>query len=435
MSNDLQIKFQIHGQNYEVNLSSQKDNVDAGYELKGDEEAIQLVKKCLDQLPQNPNENLIQTAKELKGRLWLAGAKEVELSTNDVHKIGLKNLANRDMDIHKAIDEVCVLFEKHYVFPEVAKECSKYLKQQLLNGAYDSISDPETFEQAITSDLRRITEDKHVTFECNLVWESWVQDTSPAQEHYPIPQLTDEFAYKAPSNIGWMGKKETSFPYEIKSGLLETDPKIGYIDLRIFGIAKETDEPDMQKDVAARRQAIVDAVQNIKKAESVIIDLRNNGGGDPFAVQLMCSLFMDEGFPLNQIEWRNDDSTNAEAFNTLTHQELAFDKRLVEPPVFILIGPSTFSAAEEFSHDMRIMGRATIVGEPSGGGANPTRSFPVGDDFTVYIPTGRSVNPLEGSNWEGDGVIPDYMVARTEPEVPAVGALDEAIRLINDQQF
>lgn len=106
---------------------------------------------------------------------------------------------------------------------------------------------------------------------------------------------------------------------------------------------------------------------------------------------------------------------------------------MLKPLVFILIGPSTFSAAEAFSHDMKVLERATIVGEVSSGGANPKRSFPVGDDFTIYIPTGQAVNPLEGGNWEGVGIIPDHIVSRIDPAVPAIGALDEAVRLIHEQ--
>lgn len=338
MSNDMQIQFKMNNQNYEVNLSLQKEGakdtvcVDGrSYVLKGEGEAIKLVKKCLGELPPDSNETMLQTAKELKGRLWLAGAKNIELSTGDVHKIGLKNLANRDMDIPKAIDEVCVLLEKHYIFPEVAKKCSDYLQQQLRGGAYDSISDHETLEQAITSDIRLISNDKHVFFECKLVADAWIPPA--AVEHYPIPKLTHVSAYNeslglitspeedsVSSAIGFSGsttgsnedsegksvteeviKADSLVSYEIKSGLLEQDPKVGYIDMRTFGRIEPSDDLKEQQDVAARRQGIIDVVKNIKEAESVIIDLRNNKGGDPFAVQLMCSLFTDENFPLNQL--------------------------------------------------------------------------------------------------------------------------------------
>lgn len=488
MSSDLQIQFKIGIRNYEVKFSTQKDSVNntvliggRSYELMGDKDAIKLVKECLSQLPHDSSENLVQTGKELKARLWQAGAKDIKLATTeDVHKIGLKTLANVDVDIPQTINEICLSLEKFYVSPEVAKKCIDYLQHQLQEGVYESISDPETLAQVITADIRMISEDKHVLVDFNKRMPVLnLESSEPVEERYPTPQLTHVYAYKSTSEKGWMGATHSSFPYEIKSGYLEENPKVGYVDLRIFGVCtekepdariakaekhlarlkeqrdhtksgsagrakkrslneqieahekrlealKKADEIDLQKDVATRRKEIIAAIQNLKKAESVIIDLRNNGGGNPSAVQLMCSLFMEENFPLNRIEKRKGDSFETADFNTLTHKELEVDKRLLEPPVFVLIGPNTFSAAEEFSNNMKVLGRATIVGEPSGGGANPGELKKIGKDFTIFIPEGRAINPVQGGNWEGVGIIPDEVV-------PARDALDQALNLINEK--
>ncbi len=56
------------------------------------------------------------------------------------------------------------------------------------------------------------------------------------------------------------------------------------------------------------------------------------------------------------------------------------------------------------------------------GGANPGRSHQLNDLFEIFIPNGQSINPINGSNWEGTGVIPDLMV-------PAVEALDLSLSL------
>ncbi|MDP4164833.1 MAG: S41 family peptidase [Bacillota bacterium] len=106
----------------------------------------------------------------------------------------------------------------------------------------------------------------------------------------------------------------------------------------------------------------------------------------------------------------------------MSHEEISKELRLLEMPLFILIGPRTFSAAEEFSNNMKVLGRAKLVGEPSRGGANPGDFYPIGEGFIFFVPTGRTVNPLEGGNWEGRGVIPDHMV-------PAADALDQTIHL------
>lgn len=159
------------------------------------------------------------------------------------------------------------------------------------------------------------------------------------------------------------------------------------------------------------------------KAESIVIDLRNNGGGHPTAVQLLCSSFMKEGLPLNTIERRRGDEFVKEDFNTLSPEELPTEKRLLMAKVFILIGPNTFSAAEEFTNNMKIHERATIIGEPSGGGANPGGNHDIGENFTLFIPDGRAINPIQKGNWEGIGIIPDHVVPEEE-------AVDKAISLL-----
>lgn len=191
-------------------------------------------------------------------------------------------------------------------------------------------------------------------------------------------------------------------------------------------LCKERDGTvEMRDDVASRRQAYVGAVDKLKNAETIIIDLRNNGGGDPFAVQLLCSLFVKEGMPLNRIEWRTKDGPRSEDFNTLSYKELPQEKRLLNKKIYVLIGPQTFSAAEEFSNNMKVLGKATFVGEPSGGGANPGSPFPISNDLTVFIPTGKAVNPIQKGNWEGEGIIPDHMV-------PEGRAFDVVVSLIKD---
>jgi hypothetical protein len=52
-----------------------------------------------------------------------------------------------------------------------------------------------------------------------------------------------------------------------------------------------------------------------------------------------------------------------------------------------------------------------VVGEVTGGGANPGGSVPLGHQFVVNMPSGRPVNPVTGSNWEGIGVKPDIPVS------------------------
>ncbi|MEO0456712.1 MAG: S41 family peptidase, partial [Cyanobacteria bacterium P01_A01_bin.114] len=70
----------------------------------------------------------------------------------------------------------------------------------------------------------------------------------------------------------------------------------------------------------------------------------------------------------------------------------------------------TFSAAEEFAYNLQQLKRAVIVGEATAGGANPGQGIRLDDHFWMFLPTGRAINPITGSNWEGTGVIPDFKI-------------------------
>src|SRR5206468_11911867 len=71
----------------------------------------------------------------------------------------------------------------------------------------------------------------------------------------------------------------------------------------------------------------------------------------------------------------------------------------------------TFSAAEEFTNNLKTLKRATIVGETTGGGANPGGMERLSDHFGAFVPNGRAINPVTQTNWEGTGVAPDIAVA------------------------
>jgi C-terminal processing protease CtpA/Prc len=84
--------------------------------------------------------------------------------------------------------------------------------------------------------------------------------------------------------------------------------------------------------------------------------------------------------------------------------------RYLDKKVYILTSRHAFSAPESFAYSLQALGRVTVVGEATAGGANPGREFPINEHFAIFIPTGRAVNPVTGTNWEGVGVKPDIAV-------------------------
>jgi C-terminal processing protease CtpA/Prc len=137
--------------------------------------------------------------------------------------------------------------------------------------------------------------------------------------------------------------------------------------------------------------------------------MRSNHGGYPETVQFVCSYFFDKPTHLNSLYFREGDRT--QEFWTL---EDIPGKRLPEVPLFVLTSANTFSGAEEFCYNLRTRQRATLVGESTRGGANPGRLLPIDDQFEIVIPSGRAINPITNTNWEGTGVEPHIRVAADE---------------------
>ena len=58
----------------------------------------------------------------------------------------------------------------------------------------------------------------------------------------------------------------------------------------------------------------------------------------------------------------------------------------------------------------KVVHRYRRVGETTGGGAHPGGVRRITDHFGIWLPTGRAINPITGTNWEGVGIAPDIAV-------------------------
>jgi hypothetical protein len=144
----------------------------------------------------------------------------------------------------------------------------------------------------------------------------------------------------------------------------------------------------------------------LANADALIVDLRQNGGGSPSMIQLISSYFFAEPVHLNSFYIRREDK-----MDQFWTQAWVAGPKLTEVPIWVLTSGRTFSAAEEFTYNLKNLERATIVGETTGGGAHPVdnHTFPeLG--VQMSLPFGRAVNPITETNWEGTGIEPHVAV-------------------------
>ena len=183
------------------------------------------------------------------------------------------------------------------------------------------------------------------------------------------------------------------------------DGNIGYLDIRRVPVP------------AFAGQAITAAMELVAGTFALIIDLRRNGGGSPDGVVFWCSyLFPNPPTHFNDIF--HADTGETRQFWSLDYVP---GSRYLNRPVYVLTSSRTFSGGEDFCYTLQALGRAVVIGETTGGGAHPTRGFPISAAVHIAIPFARSINPVTGTNWEGTGVVPDIAVPEAEARDVAYG--------------
>ncbi|MBS1550641.1 MAG: hypothetical protein JST15_01065 [Bacteroidetes bacterium] len=282
-----------------------------------------------------------------------------------------------------AVNSISKLLFDNYIFPNVSKEMENYIKNKLNKDEYNNISDPVRFADELTADLQSVSKDKHirVRFDPEQIKRMRANDNKKDDE-----TVSPEFINMLKSeNYGFRKVERLS-------------GNIGYIDLRNFGPG------ELIKDKVASVMSFVE------DCNALIFDMRNNGGGDPSGIQVISSyLFSDEPVHLNDLYFRPTDTL--EQFWTLKDIK---GKRMPDVPVYVLTSSYTFSGAEEFTYNLKNLKRATVIGETTGGGAHPGGVNIADDNFAVFVPVGRAINPITKTNWEGTGVSPDYEISSTK---------------------
>jgi retinol-binding protein 3 len=277
----------------------------------------------------------------------------------------------------RAIDNVIAAMNERYVFPDVAKKVEAALRDPAQRRALDGEA-PKVFAKQMTQALQALTRDKHLRVTAS---DTPVPEPSAADK----PAADDILQFRAEAQRGNFGVERVE----------RLPGNIGYIELRAFESLEWSGE------------AISAAMTLVAHSEALIVDLRRNGGGDPATVAWMTSYLFDERTHLNDLYFRPENKTT-QFWTSDWVPGARFGGR---KPVVVLTSANTFSGAEEFSYNLKNLKRATLVGETTGGGAHPGELRRIGTHLRMFVATGRAINPISKTNWEGTGVEPDVKVA------------------------
>jgi len=298
------------------------------------------------------------------------------------------SLAAEQMSGREIVAAVLPLLRANYVLPELAEQAAAAVEARLAAGEYDDL-DEVTLTELVTSHLQEITGDRHLALRLG-------GGPAPRRERPGEPAEPGEHEDHESRRLA-MRRRGRLDNFGIRR-VERLDGNVGYIDLRRMPVP------------ANAGPAIAAAMELVAGTYALIIDMRHNGGGSPEGVALWCSYLLEER-PTHLNDIFHADTGETRQFWALPYVP---GTRYVDRPVYVLTGSHTFSGGEELCYNLQALGRAELIGETTGGGAHPTRGFPISPAVHIGIPFARSVNPVTGTNWQGTGVVPGVAVPEAQ---------------------
>jgi C-terminal processing protease CtpA/Prc len=144
----------------------------------------------------------------------------------------------------------------------------------------------------------------------------------------------------------------------------------------------------------------------------VIVDMRQNFGGDGWLADQMAAYFFDHEIPVGNTAYF--DESSGQFFMDPGDETSMLPPRPTLQyggPVALLVGPACASSCEFFSYDMTLGDRALVVGQhPSAGAGGSVEEFLMPEGIVVQMTIGRAVDPSGNVHIEGSGIVPSLVV-------------------------
>jgi hypothetical protein len=290
----------------------------------------------------------------------------------------------------RVMDAVIQNLNAHYVDPDVARKMTEALLAHEKSGDYEAVTDGTVFSDLLTRQMRDVSQDMHLEV-------AYSESPLPASRFDTLgrplgPTPEDIARYRE-------AMKQENCTFE-KSEILPHN--IGYLKLNSFP------DPSICESTARA------AMNRLNGADAIIFDLRDNRGGEPEMVALMAAYLFDHPEYL----YNPRENTTQQSWT----QSPVPGNKLADKPVYVLTSSRTFSGAEQFCFNLKMMKRATLVGETTGGAAHAGVFHRIDDHFGIGIPEVKAINPYSKRGWNGTGVEPDVSVS-------AAAALETAMKL------
>jgi hypothetical protein len=273
------------------------------------------------------------------------------------------------------IESLAVAVRDDYVFPEKGTELARALRRRAAQRQYDRMTSTRAFAESLTAHMQAVTKDLHMRVEYrHEPFALGGSEDEPSEQ-----ERKHQLAFEELRNFGF-------------EQVRRLPGNVGYLDLRMFS------------GLAEAQATAVAAMNFLGHCDALIVDLRRNGGGSPGMIQTLLTYLVEPGRRLNFNDFYQREGNRWVQWHTASYVP---GPRLAGKPIFVLTSPFTASAAEEFAYDVQTHELGTLVGATTVGAANPGHLVRLSDHLAAFVATGRAVNPITRTNWEGVGVKPD----------------------------
>ena len=287
-----------------------------------------------------------------------------------------------------------------YVDADTALLIADRIRSRARDGAYDAITDPRRFSDALTTDLQSVNGDRHLNVSFTAPQPGGAADGGarrpPGQsdasrrDHWGLARVD-----VLPGNVGYM--KVTGF---------EGSP--------------------------TAIEATSAALKYLEGTDAMIFDFRGMGGGSGEQSNFLISHFVSADTVPSLIVANRSQGLKR------TRYTLASVPGMRRPnvPVWILTDRGTASAGEDFAFVLQQLGRAKVVGDRTAGAGHNNAFVDLGNGFRASVSVTRVSDARTGKEWERVGVQPDIRTAPGDAlSMAHAAALDSLLRSTHDAEL
>lgn len=195
----------------------------------------------------------------------------------------------------------------------------------------------------------------------------------------------------------------------VQSETIKEHPQIGYVRLNQFTSQSYTEMLNS-----------LTVLIKEKKVKGLILDLRNNGGGEFEAAVNIASIFLSGKDVVSSVDARGNQEVRQ-----------ALPGNTVNLPLVVLVNGDSASAAEILAGALQDNKRAVLVGEKTYGKGLVQTVFPLPDGGALKLTTQKYYTP-QGNDINKIGIIPDFKVAN-DPNSEKDKQLEQAVSIMAEE--